>query len=270
MKNERKILFIMTDEDRLRLKSIGIYKITNTINSKIYIGSCDRSFKERFKEHCTYYFQSKEGRCKIHHPLLWRAYDKYGIENFSVEILEILDGETHKFILEKEEYYIQTLNPDYNICLYPTEGGKPNKGKKLTEEWKNNIKLKSLEYKHSEETLKIVTENNKENAVKLRFYNDNTELSFKSWVEASKYFGCSSSGIQTSYKRSGKYKNYIIEKLNTQTKKIKVFIENESIIFDSYSKCDKHFNMWRGYTSTLINKKDGDKLIVDKYKYELI
>jgi len=35
----------------------------------------------------------------------------------------------------------------------------------------------------------------------------------------------------------------MIEKLTSQAKKIKVFLENEEIIFDSYSKCDKYFNM---------------------------
>ena len=270
MRAERKILFMMSEKDKLSLKSIGIYKINNTITNDFYIGSCDRSFEERFKEHCAYYFQSKEGRCKIHHPILWSAYDKYNIENFSVEILEILDDKSHLFILEKEEYYIQTLNPKYNICKFPTKGGKPNKGRKLTEEWKANIGEKSSEYRHSEETLSIVTKNNKSNGSKLKFIKDLEEINFNTWVEAAKYFGSSSSSIQNSFKRNGTYKGFIIEKLTSQAKKIKVFLPEEEIIFDSYNKCDNYFDMWRGYTSTLINRKDGDKLIIDKYKYELI
>lgn len=270
MGTERKILFTMSEKDKLLLKSIGIYKITNNINNNFYIGSCDRSFNERFKEHCSYYFQSKEGRCKIHHPILWNAYDKYDINNFSVEILEILDGKSHTFILEREEYYINELKPKYNICMFPTKGGKPNKGIKLSQEWKDKIGEKSSEYKHSEETLKIVSENNKNNGSKLKFVKDNEELFFNTWVEASNYFNSSSSSIQNSFKRTGKYKNYTIEKLTSQAKKIKIFLDNDEIILDSYNKCDKYFNMWRGYTSTLINKKDNDKLIIDKYKFELI
>lgn len=41
------------------------------------------------------------------------------------------------------------------------------------------------------------------------------------------------------------------------------------MIFDSYSKCDKYFNMWRGYTSELVNKKS-KQLIKQLYNWELI
>ena len=70
---------------------------------------------------------------------IWDAYDKYGIESFKVEILEVLNDKSHYEILEREEYYIQTLNPVYNVCKFPTVSGKPNLGKKLSEEWKQKI-----------------------------------------------------------------------------------------------------------------------------------
>jgi hypothetical protein len=65
------------------------------------------------------------------------------------------------------------------------------------------------------------------------------------------------------------WRNYQIDKLSTQSKKIKVFLDSQEILFNSYSECDKYFNMWRGYTSTLLKSKN-NKLIIDKYNYELI
>ena len=56
-----------------------------------------------------------------------------------------------------------------------------------------------------------------------------------------------------------------------QVNKAGIYKITNTITNDFYiGSCDKYFNMWRGYTSTLINKKDSDKLIIDKYKFELI
>lgn len=268
----RKIVFDLSKIDENQLLSVGVYKILNKINGHFYIGSSDRQFKERFKEHCRCYELYKKGDHRNNHPILWAAYDKYGIENFSIELVEILDGCTSEKILEREEYYIQNLNPEYNICKFPTQGGKPNLGKKLSEEWKQHIGEKSSQYKHSEETLAKVTENNKKRAVKLKMINidTNEELNFNSWVEAKNYFNLkSATSLQNAYKRKGQWKKWKIEKLSTQTKQIKVFIENEEKIFNSYSECDKYFNMWRGYISELTQKKS-KQLIKNKYDWELI
>ena len=60
-----------------------IYQITNLINGKIYIGKTERSVQERWREHIRD-SQKEENR---HRPL-YRAFNKYGIENFSIEIIE--------------------------------------------------------------------------------------------------------------------------------------------------------------------------------------
>lgn len=213
----------------------------------------------------------KKGKHKNIHPILWKAYDKYGIENFSVEIIEMLNGKTFEEILEREEYYIQSLNPEYNVCKFPTQGGKPNLNKKLSKEWKEHIKEKSSQYKHSEETLHKVIENNKKGAIKLKFENIETNevLNFNSWVDAGNYFNITPQGLQKSYKRSGIYKKVWKQKNFLIKKQIKVFLENEEKLFDSYSECDKYFNMWRGYTSELTLKKS-KQLIKQKYNWELI
>lgn len=64
-----------------------IYKITNDINQKVYIGKTEKSIKERFKEHCRdYKYPRYEKR-----PL-YAAMKKYGTEHFHVELVEETDN----------------------------------------------------------------------------------------------------------------------------------------------------------------------------------
>ena len=264
---KREILFNQEGITELELENNGVYKLVNTTNDDFYIGSTFRSFKERFKEHCAYYERSRE---ENHTPILWNAFDKYGIENFKIEILEVINEEERELILEREEYYIKELKPYYNICQEPTKGGSPNKGRKLSKEWKEKIAKKSSEYRHDEKTLKKVTKNNKRNGVKTIFEKEGREtLTFNTWKEAADYFETSSSSIQNANKRKGMYKGWKITRLSKQAKKIKVFFENEEKIFKSYAECDRYLDMWNGYTSELINSKR-PQLLKDKYKFELL
>ena len=117
-----------------------IYKITNTINGKIYIGQTKQYYGKtkygihrRFQKHI-YDATKNEGKgC----PYLCNAIRKYGKENFVVELLE---KTTEDLIDEKEEYYIKKYNSTntnigYNIAL----GGKGRKVVFVSEEARYNI-----------------------------------------------------------------------------------------------------------------------------------
>ena len=87
-----------------------IYKITNNVNSKMYIGKTNNSIEERFKEHCSDY---KKERCEKR-PL-YSAMKKYGPEAFSVELIEETD-----FTEDREKYWIayyDTFKKGYNATL---------------------------------------------------------------------------------------------------------------------------------------------------------
>ena len=77
-----------------------IYKITNDINQKIYIGKTERNIEERFKEHCREY---RKKRCEKR-PL-YAAMKKYGTEHFHVELVEETDNPE-----EREQYWIKFYN----------------------------------------------------------------------------------------------------------------------------------------------------------------
>ena len=92
---------------------IGIYKITNKINNKSYIG-ISTDIENRWKQHKSEYNHKREAN-----KLLYKAFNKYGIENFTFEILE--ECEVIE-LSEKEKYYVNlfdTYNNGYNM----TSGG---------------------------------------------------------------------------------------------------------------------------------------------------
>lgn len=112
----------------------GIYKITNKINGKFYIGS-SKDLVRRRKDH---FRLLKKG---INHSvLLQRAVNKYGLDNFVFEIL-VECSEELLFIIEQK--LVDELKPEYNIAVenvaVPT--GLPYKDKTLYK-------------KHAEERLK--------------------------------------------------------------------------------------------------------------------
>lgn len=77
-----------------------IYKITNTINGKCYIGKTESTPELRFLEHIR---DSKKERCKDR-PL-YRAFNKYGVENFTIEMIEETDSPE-----EREVFFIQQFD----------------------------------------------------------------------------------------------------------------------------------------------------------------
>ena len=80
-----------------------IYKITNIINGKVYIGKTIYTIEERFKKHKNDYTKESEKD----RPL-YRAMNKYGFDNFKIELIETNIPDEQ--INEKEIYYIKYYN----------------------------------------------------------------------------------------------------------------------------------------------------------------
>lgn len=77
----------------------GIYKITNLLNNKVYIGQ-SVNIARRWKDHRSRPFQQGED---FERNYLYRAIRKNGLENFSFEIIEECAQEE---LNEKEKYWI--------------------------------------------------------------------------------------------------------------------------------------------------------------------
>ena len=83
-----------------------IYKITNLVNNKVYIGKTLRTAEKRWKEHCK---DCQKRKCE-QRPL-YRAMNKYGIENF---ICETIEECTIEDINDREVYWIEYYQSYHN------------------------------------------------------------------------------------------------------------------------------------------------------------
>ena len=79
-----------------------IYKITNILNQKIYIGQTIRPIEERFRRHIN---DALNNKIDTH---LARAIRKYGKENFTIEVIDT--AKTQEELTKKEQYWIRYYN----------------------------------------------------------------------------------------------------------------------------------------------------------------
>ena len=127
---------------------VGIYKIENQITKDIYIGSCS-NFNVRKGSHLCLLRQGKH-----HSIILQRAFDKYLQENFVISLIEECDKES---LIKREQYYIDLLQPKYNIC--PVAGSTLNRI--FTDKHKANLskslngKIRTQEQKEKQRQLKL-------------------------------------------------------------------------------------------------------------------
>jgi len=152
----------------------GIYKITNIITNKSYIGS-SINITSRWYHHKTALKFNKH-----HSKKLQRSYNIHGKDNFKYEIIEECDKNN---LLIKEQYYIDLFDGyknGYNsvpkaennfgmkhsdetkeIIREKSKGNKNMLGKKHTDETKEKIKLKLKGKSLSEDTKKKMSESGK-------------------------------------------------------------------------------------------------------------
>lgn len=157
-----------------------IYKATNKINGKLYIGQTKSSLGSRIASHL---YSARSGKDSL--PLLYRAIRKYGSQNFEWQIICECDDQTILDELEKKyiaEMHSTNTSIGYNIA----EGGKGNngtkgktyeeiygvekalelrkkrsetlKGRERSESHRKNISSARTGIKHSEETKRKMSE----------------------------------------------------------------------------------------------------------------
>jgi len=105
-----------------------VYKITNKLNNKVYVGQTSRTMKERIKDHK-----------KSNNSLIGKDIRQFGIDNFSIEILE--EVSTREEAYRKEIEWIAKCDclipKGYNQC----KGGKATDGYKYSEEVRHQMSV---------------------------------------------------------------------------------------------------------------------------------
>ena len=127
-------------------KKSGIYKISALDYKYVYIGSASDLYK-RFHRHLSQLIKNKH-----ENRYLQNIFNKHGWFNFKFELIEFCDIDN---LISREQYYIDTLNPNINILRV---AGSPL-GVKRSDEYRlkmsNSQKNRNSEnygHKHSEET----------------------------------------------------------------------------------------------------------------------
>lgn len=211
----------------------GIYQIRNIINNDIYVGST-KSFQSRLYAHITLLERNKH-----HSRYLQNAYNKYGKQNFTFEILELVENIKELILIEQK--YLDKYNPTYNVMKLAKNHlgvkrseetkrkisesnigkhyglvneevkrkiSKSLKGRKFSEQHKNNLKGKTAGEKQI---------NAKLNWIKVNEIREKYKLQIISFIQLAKIYNVSRSVISdVIYNKSwiDLYYNYVIKNTN--------------------------------------------------------
>lgn len=141
-----------------------IYKVTNKINLKCYIGKTIKTLAQRKAAHC---YEAKHKRTNF---VFHKAIIKYGIDNFKWETIKKCKSVKEMDLLE--EKLINKLNSfwgnghGYNMVK---DGSSGMRGKK----WSKVMREKRAKYKHSPEAIEKIRE------ASIRQYKDKPNFTMK-------------------------------------------------------------------------------------------
>lgn len=153
-----------------------IYKITNTVNDKVYIGQTIRPVEKRFERHIN------DALNNVIDTHFARAIRKYGKENFSVEQIDTAKSQDE--LTRKEHYWISfydSVNSGYNETGAEYKcGGNTYKSKSVEELGAIAEKIRST---------KVGSQNPMSRGVKCKSILSGDELHFGTVEQCKNFFG---------------------------------------------------------------------------------
>lgn len=209
---------LIVDENKGRT---GIYRWVHIESNKCYIGSA-KNLSIRFKQ----YFNFNHISYPKRNMVIYKALLKYGYAGFRLEILEYCSPEV---LLQREQFYFDLFNPEFNILKV---AGSPL-GYRHSEAAKKLISLSNKNKEVSESTRKLQRDAllgrifDQERIDKMRISNtlrkpvivtnrDTGDISeFTSMTEAGKFLGLSRVSVNKYLLNNIPYKEYTISAKNT-------------------------------------------------------
>ena len=258
-------LYTMKMDKGFGYKKCGIYCIKNIVNNKCYIGSSTHIYY-RIRRHKSDLIR------KVHaNPILQNAYNKYGADSFVVSIIEEC---TEDRVLVREQYYIDTILPVYNITK-EVINNRPSTESRL--KISNTMKAKV------QAGIRVNPMNeDKRKEINLYDCKCNFIKRFDSYNDAGRYLKVlyprlTPDSISIVVKsRRGRYKDYYLIKPNAQCDtsnprnefvniKVTDVITNTETVFKSLKDITEHLNCSKSAIHTAIRK---NRPLLKKYKVE--
>lgn len=144
-------------------KKSGVYRWVHIKSGKMYVGS-SVDLGRRFYIYFSFKYMENQGIRSI----IYRSINKYGYSEFRLEILEYCNSED---VIEREQFYLDYLKPEYNILkIAGSRAGSvvleetkakiraALTGRVLSESVKAKIKAARIGVKHSQATRAILKE----------------------------------------------------------------------------------------------------------------
>lgn len=250
-----------------------IYKISNNINDKVYIGQTIRPIEDRFRRHIN---DAINNNLDTHFA---RAIRKYGKENFFIE--EIDSAGTQDELNLKEQYWIRyfdSINNGYNETDALFKCG----GNTYASKSKDELNIICEKLKNS----KIGGNNPNARKIKCKNVNTSEELHFNSASECKEYFNETNHNfairrcrkiVRSLYKQEWTiaYEENEYDLAN-QSKRTRTHVSvldtltNETMYFNTYSSAEKYYGLNKRELSIKTHIKGECFLIRNRYKVTIL
>lgn len=213
----------------------GVYKILCKTTNKFYIGS-SININKRFSDHRRHLKSNRHSNIKLQ-----RTYNKYSENNFEFIIIEYVNV---KNLLKREQFYIDTLKPQFNLALSARAPMLNKKHSKKTIEklkgripWNKGILRTKKEKQLMSVNRKIAAQ--KMSKKQKQIWINNIKLN------PSKYWLGKNLTIETKNKISNFWK----------TKGPKILCTTNNMLFDTQLQAAKYFKIKQGHISENLNNK---------------